>query len=45
MEAPFHFAVTIIVPQLPFEDNHFDLIYAGSVLTHIDDPVKSWLLN
>jgi len=45
LQPPFHFAVTTIVPHLPFEDNHFDLIYAGSVFTHIDDLVDSWLLE
>ena len=34
-----------IVPHLPFEDRYFDLIYAGSVFTHIDDLVDSWLLE
>jgi SAM-dependent methyltransferase len=45
LQPPFHFAVTTIVPHLPFEDNYFDLIYAGSVFTHIDDLVDSWLLE
>ena len=45
LRPPFHFAVTTIVPHLPFEDGYFDLIYAGSVFTHIDDLVDSWLLE
>ncbi len=45
LQPPFHFAVTTIVPHLPFEDHYFDLIYAGSVFTHIDDLVDSWLLE
>jgi SAM-dependent methyltransferase len=45
LQPPFHFAVTTIVPHLPFEDNSFDLVYAGSVFTHIDDLVDSWLLE
>jgi ubiquinone/menaquinone biosynthesis C-methylase UbiE len=45
LQPPFHFAVTTIVPHLPFEDNYFDLVYAGSVFTHIDDLVDSWLLE
>lgn len=45
LQPPFHFAVTTIVPHLPFEDGYFDLIYAGSVFTHIDDLVDSWLLE
>jgi SAM-dependent methyltransferase len=45
LQPPFHFAVTTIVPHLPFEDRSFDLIYAGSVFTHIDDLVDTWLLE
>jgi SAM-dependent methyltransferase len=37
-----HFATTTIVPHLPFEDRHFDFIYAGSVFTHIDDLADAW---
>ena len=45
LQPPIHFAVTTVVPHLPLEDGYFDLIYAGSVLTHIDDLVDSWLLE
>jgi SAM-dependent methyltransferase len=45
LQPPFHFAVTTVVPHLPFEDRYFDLIHAGSVFTHIDDLVDSWLLE
>ncbi len=41
----FKFAVTTTIPHLPFEDNHFDLIYSGSVFTHIDDLADAWLLE
>ena len=37
LSPPFHFATTTTVPHLPFEDRYFNLIYCGSVFTHIDD--------
>ena len=40
-----HFATTTLVPHLPFEDGFFDLIYCGSVFTHIEDTQESWLLE
>ncbi len=42
---PMHFATTTIVPHLPFEDRYFDLIFCGSVFTHIEDTQQSWLLE
>jgi ubiquinone/menaquinone biosynthesis C-methylase UbiE len=42
---PFHFFITTTAPHLPFEDGYFDLIYAGSVFTHIDDLADAWLLE
>ena len=42
---PFRFATTTTVPHLPFEDSYFDLIYTGSVFTHIDDLADAWLLE
>lgn len=33
------------VPHLPFEDRSFDLIYAGSVFTHIDFCADAWLVE
>src|SRR5205809_932972 len=33
------------LPHLPFEDNYFDLIYSGSVFTHISDLADAWLLE
>jgi len=42
---PFHFVVTTILPHLPFEDRYFDMIYAGSVFTHIEDLTAAWLLE
>ena len=32
-------------PHLPFEDNYFDLIFCGSVFTHISDMADAWFLE
>jgi SAM-dependent methyltransferase len=45
LKPPFNFATTTTIPHLPFEDRYFDLIYAGSVFTHIDDLTDAWLLE
>jgi ubiquinone/menaquinone biosynthesis C-methylase UbiE len=45
LSPPFHFVLATILPHLPFEDRHFDLIYAGSVFTHLDDLASAWLLE
>src|SRR5215510_5441776 len=42
---PFHFLVNTILPHLPFEDHYFDVVYAGSVFTHIDDLAPMWFLE
>jgi ubiquinone/menaquinone biosynthesis C-methylase UbiE len=42
---PFRFATVTTLPHLPFEDNYFNLIYCGSVFTHIDDLADAWLLE
>jgi ubiquinone/menaquinone biosynthesis C-methylase UbiE len=42
---PFNFATTTIEPHLPFKEEYFDLIYCGSVFTHIDDLAYTWLLE
>ncbi|MFZ1320195.1 MAG: class I SAM-dependent methyltransferase [Ignavibacteria bacterium] len=42
---PFNFATTTTVPHLPFEDGYFNLIYSGSVFTHIDDLAEAWFLE
>jgi SAM-dependent methyltransferase len=39
---PFRFLTTTSFPHLPFEDRYFDLVYAGSVFTHIDDMAAAW---
>ncbi len=45
LNPPFNFVTTTTIPHLPFEDRYFDLIYAGSVFSHIDDLAKAWLLE
>ncbi|HKO62446.1 MAG TPA: methyltransferase domain-containing protein [Pyrinomonadaceae bacterium] len=45
LSPPFNFATTTKVPHLPFEDRSFQLIYCGSVFTHIDDLADAWLLE
>jgi ubiquinone/menaquinone biosynthesis C-methylase UbiE len=40
-----HFATTTMIPHLPFEDRYFDLVFCGSVFTHIEDIQQSWLLE
>jgi ubiquinone/menaquinone biosynthesis C-methylase UbiE len=45
LNPPFHFVLTTTLPHLPFEDRYFDMIYAGSVFTHIDDLATAWLLE
>jgi len=42
---PFNFATVTTAPHLPFEDRYFDLIYCGSVFTHIDDLADAWFLE
>jgi SAM-dependent methyltransferase len=37
LSPPFLFATTTTFPHLPFEDDYFDLVYCGSVFTHIGD--------
>jgi len=45
LSPPFFFATSTSFPHLPFEDNYFDFIYAGSVFTHIADLSETWLLE
>jgi SAM-dependent methyltransferase len=42
---PLQFATTTMTPHLPFEDQSFDLVYCGSVFTHIDDLADTWFLE
>lgn len=41
----FRFAVTTASPHLPFEDRSFDLIYCGSVFSHLSEMTDAWLLE
>jgi SAM-dependent methyltransferase len=41
--APFAFVMTTLEPHLPFRDASFDLVFSGSVFTHIDDLADAWL--
>jgi len=45
LSPPFLFAMATTSPHLPFEDNYFDLIYSGSVFTHISELADTWLLE
>lgn len=45
LSPPFHFATNTTLPHLPFPDDHFDLIFAGSVFTHIADLADMWFLE
>lgn len=45
LNPPFNFATTTTIPHLPFGDRYFDIIYAGSVFTHIDDLADAWFLE
>ena len=42
---PFNFVPITTFPHLPFEDDYFDLVYAGSVFTHIIDQPDAWFLE
>ena len=42
---PIHFALTTTIPHLPFADGFFDLVYCGSVFTHIENLEQAWLLE
>jgi SAM-dependent methyltransferase len=43
--SPLQFAATTTSPHLPFEDNDFDLVFAGSVFTHLADLADAWFLE
>jgi SAM-dependent methyltransferase len=45
LSPPFLFATTTTLPHLPFEDDYFDLVYCGSVFTHIGDLPDSTFLE
>lgn len=45
LSPPFHFFTNTTTPHLPFEDNSFGFIFAGSVWTHIGELDDAWLLE
>lgn len=45
LNPPFKFITTTFNAHLPFEDKYFDIIYSGSVFTHIDNLAESWFLE
>jgi len=45
LRPPFRFFTSTTLPTLPFPDGHFDLVYAGSVFTHVGDLAQGWLLE
>jgi SAM-dependent methyltransferase len=45
MPTEFRFATTTMLPHLPIEDRYFDLIFAGSVFSHIGEMADAWLLE
>ncbi len=45
LSPPFKFVTTTTFPHLPFEDNFFNLVMAGSVFTHIGDLEDTWLME
>lgn len=40
-----NFATTTLIPHVPFGDSYFNLVYTGSVFTHIDDLAEAWLME
>jgi SAM-dependent methyltransferase len=45
LDPRFNFLTVTSAPHLPFEDNYFDFVYAGSVFTHLDDLADAWFLE
>ena len=45
LSPPLNFSTTTTVPHLPFPDRHFDLVYAGSIFTHLGELHVAWLLE
>jgi ubiquinone/menaquinone biosynthesis C-methylase UbiE len=41
----YRWAVTTTAAHLPFEDRFFDLIYCGSVFSHMGESCDAWLLE
>jgi len=45
LSPPIQFLVNTTYPNLPFEQNYFHMVYAGSVFTHIGDLEDAWLME
>jgi SAM-dependent methyltransferase len=45
LSPPLRLATTTTAPHLPFPDDHFDLVYAVSVFTHISELADAWFLE
>jgi SAM-dependent methyltransferase len=45
MMPPFRFFANSTAPHLPFRDDYFDFIYAGSVINHIKDMATFWVME
>jgi len=45
LSPPFNYFTNTTQPHLPFKDGFFDLIYAYSIFTHIDDLFFTWILE
>ena len=45
LSPPFKFMMCTAFPYLPFEDNMFTLVYAGSVFTHILHLMDAWVME
>lgn len=42
---PFHFVTTTTAPHLPFADETFGVVFAGSVFTHLAELADAWFLE
>lgn len=45
LSPPFHFFPNTTSPHLPFSDEYFSFIFAGSVFTHIGELADTWFLE
>jgi SAM-dependent methyltransferase len=45
LSPPMDFVATTTLPHVPFDDGYFDLVYCGSVFTHIIDLPDAWFLE
>ncbi len=45
LPAELRFATTTEAPHLPFEDRYFDLVFCGSVFSHIGEIAAAWVLE